>query len=112
MTGARRRERQLIARLGWVPAPGGPGVGVPEIHRKPLKTLDSEKEMKGNANVRRGHWTLGSRAGAAPQGFANRGDGRRGLKAAPWLSRTVCRKAFSAPLRNLRSEGLPRRGEV
>ena len=99
-----------MARHGR-PAGGTRGGRVWEIHRKPLKTLVSEKEMKGNANVRKGHSELGSRAGAAPQGFANHDDRRLGVKLKPLPSRTVCRKAFEAPLANLRNDGVSVSGE-
>jgi len=47
------KPRRASTHARRPPAPAGRGEGGQEIHRKPLKTLDSEKEMKGNANVGR-----------------------------------------------------------
>ncbi len=60
--------------------------------------------------MRTGNSALKRRADAAPQGFCKT---RRWLsvKAAPLPTRTVCNKAFGAPLANLRSDGVAVPGE-
>ncbi len=55
-SGFPRDGEQAAASVDLCPAAArasGQGEGGQEIHRKPLKTLDLEKEMKGNANVGR-----------------------------------------------------------
>jgi hypothetical protein len=47
------------------------GEGVAEVRRKPLKRLDSEKEMKGNERKNRGFSGVFRRPGRAAKGFAN-----------------------------------------